>query len=164
MWCITLIDLWILKNPCIPGIKPTFNNNKTSFPFFCYLILQGYFFHLKKKKNRFSCCWLSLCLLSTSLTAALGTFVQGLGLGVSAQKQWREGNVGRLALVSLLLSQPRVVHPVIWQQVNKDLSSKKQDEIWRDMKNSILGRSILWKDRRSHAIPVDLKLLVTVGQ
>ena len=64
-----------------------------------------------------------------SLTAALGTFVQGLGLGVSAQQQWREGNVGRLALVSLLLSQPRVFHPVIWQQVNKDLSSKKQDEI-----------------------------------
>ena len=23
MWCITLIDLWILKNPCITGIKPT---------------------------------------------------------------------------------------------------------------------------------------------
>ena len=23
MCCITLIDLWILKNPCIPGIKPT---------------------------------------------------------------------------------------------------------------------------------------------
>ena len=23
MWCIMLIDLWILKNPCIPGIKPT---------------------------------------------------------------------------------------------------------------------------------------------
>ena len=23
MWCITLIDLWILKNPCIPGINPT---------------------------------------------------------------------------------------------------------------------------------------------
>ena len=23
MWYITLIDLWILKNPCIPGIKPT---------------------------------------------------------------------------------------------------------------------------------------------
>ena len=23
MWCITLIDLWILKNPYIPGIKPT---------------------------------------------------------------------------------------------------------------------------------------------
>ena len=23
MWCITLIDLWILKDPCIPGIKPT---------------------------------------------------------------------------------------------------------------------------------------------
>ena len=25
MWCITLIDLWILKNPCIPGIKPTWS-------------------------------------------------------------------------------------------------------------------------------------------
>ena len=23
IWYITLIDLWILKNPCIPGIKPT---------------------------------------------------------------------------------------------------------------------------------------------
>ena len=23
MWCITLIDLWILKNPCIPGINST---------------------------------------------------------------------------------------------------------------------------------------------
>ena len=22
MWYIMLIDLWILKNPCIPGIKP----------------------------------------------------------------------------------------------------------------------------------------------
>ena len=33
MWCITLIDLWILKNPCIPGIKPTWSwcmmNGKT---------------------------------------------------------------------------------------------------------------------------------------
>ena len=25
MWCIKLIDLWILKNPCIPGIKPTWS-------------------------------------------------------------------------------------------------------------------------------------------
>ena len=25
MWCITLIDLWILKNPYIPGIKPTWS-------------------------------------------------------------------------------------------------------------------------------------------
>ena len=25
MWCITLIDLWLLKNPCIPGIKPTWS-------------------------------------------------------------------------------------------------------------------------------------------
>ena len=25
MWCITFIDLWILKNPCIAGIKPTWS-------------------------------------------------------------------------------------------------------------------------------------------
>ena len=25
MWYITLIDLWILKNPCIPGIKSTWS-------------------------------------------------------------------------------------------------------------------------------------------
>ena len=25
MWCITLINLWILKNPCIPGLKPTWS-------------------------------------------------------------------------------------------------------------------------------------------
>ena len=25
MWYITLIDLWILKNPCLPGIKPTWS-------------------------------------------------------------------------------------------------------------------------------------------
>ena len=26
MWCITLIDLWILKNLCIPGIKPAWSS------------------------------------------------------------------------------------------------------------------------------------------
>ena len=25
LWCITLIDLWILKNPCVPGIKPSWS-------------------------------------------------------------------------------------------------------------------------------------------
>ena len=25
MWCITLIDLWMVKNPCIPGINPTWS-------------------------------------------------------------------------------------------------------------------------------------------
>ena len=25
MWCITMIDLWILKNPCIRGINPTWS-------------------------------------------------------------------------------------------------------------------------------------------
>ena len=42
MWCITLIDLWILKNPCIPGIKPTWS--------WCMIFL--------------ICCWV---LLETSL-------------------------------------------------------------------------------------------------
>ena len=38
MWCITLIDLWILKNPCIPGIKPTWS--------FCMIFLM--------------CCWIMI--------------------------------------------------------------------------------------------------------
>ena len=25
MWCITLIDLWILRNPCISGVNPTWS-------------------------------------------------------------------------------------------------------------------------------------------
>ena len=29
MWCITLIDLLILKNPFIPGIKPTWSIKNT---------------------------------------------------------------------------------------------------------------------------------------
>ena len=28
MWCITLIDLRVLKNTCIPGIKPYANINR----------------------------------------------------------------------------------------------------------------------------------------
>ena len=32
MWCITLIDLLILKNPCIPGIKPTWSWCMISHP------------------------------------------------------------------------------------------------------------------------------------
>ena len=31
MWFITLIDLWILKNPCIPGIMYNFFNDVQSF-------------------------------------------------------------------------------------------------------------------------------------
>ena len=60
---------------------------KQIFPFLCYLILQGYFVHLKKKKRRtdFRVADCLPCFLSTSLTAALGISVQGLGLGVSAQ-------------------------------------------------------------------------------
>ena len=39
IWCITLIDLWILKNSCIPGIKPTWS---------WYMIF-------------LICCWLEAC-------------------------------------------------------------------------------------------------------
>ena len=58
MWCITLIDLWILKNPCISGIKPTWS--------WCMIFL--------------TCCWIlfarifpstvgPLSILSCSLSA-----------------------------------------------------------------------------------------------
>jgi len=30
MWCITLIDLQVLKNPCIPGIKPTLHSHQST--------------------------------------------------------------------------------------------------------------------------------------
>ena len=58
VWCITLIDLWILKNPCIPGIKPTYNNNKTNFPLFLLFDITRLLCSSlkKKKKNRFLCC------------------------------------------------------------------------------------------------------------
>ena len=43
MWCITLIDLWILKFPCIPGIKPTdggFTEWVWKFIFLCNFLEQ----------------------------------------------------------------------------------------------------------------------------
>ena len=46
MWCITLIDLWILKNPCILGINPTWS--------WCMILLMccWVWFTKKKKKER----------------------------------------------------------------------------------------------------------------
>ena len=38
MWCITLIDLQILKNPCIPGIKPTWSWCMI-FLMFCWILI-----------------------------------------------------------------------------------------------------------------------------
>ena len=42
MWCITLIDLWILKNPSIPGIKPTWSWCMI-FLMFCWILIAGIF-------------------------------------------------------------------------------------------------------------------------
>ena len=52
MWCITLIDLWILKNPCIPGIKPTWS--------WCMLFLM--------------CCWI-LIAIATKRIKYLGMYL-----------------------------------------------------------------------------------------
>ena len=46
MWFITLIDLQILKNPCIPGIKPTWS--------WCMIFLM--------------CCWTLIAVAKTSKT------------------------------------------------------------------------------------------------
>ena len=48
LWCITLIDLWILKNPCITGIKTTCSD-VWSFQYavgFCLLEFCWGFLHL----------------------------------------------------------------------------------------------------------------------
>ena len=43
MWCITLTDLQILKNPCIPGIKPTWSWCMI-FLICCWILLARIFF------------------------------------------------------------------------------------------------------------------------
>ena len=40
IWCITLIDLQILKNPCIPGIKPSWSWCMIFF-FYLFLLVGG---------------------------------------------------------------------------------------------------------------------------
>ena len=42
MWCITLIDLQILKNPCIPGINPTWSWCMI-FLICCWILFTGIF-------------------------------------------------------------------------------------------------------------------------
>lgn len=98
---------------------------KQIFPFLLFDIIRLQdiirFVHLrKKKKNRFSCCWLSPVFLIHVTDCCLGRFCSGTGSGSQcpvSPSQWGEGNVGGLALVSLLVSKPRAVHPVIWWQV-----------------------------------------------
>ena len=56
MWCITLIDLWILKNPCIPGIKPTWS--------WCMIFLM--------------CCWILIARILLRIFASM--FISDIGL------------------------------------------------------------------------------------
>ena len=56
MWCITLIDLWILKNPCIPGIKPTWS--------WCMIFL--------------ICCWILFARILLRIFASM--FISDIGL------------------------------------------------------------------------------------
>ena len=56
MWCITLIDLWILKNPCFPGIKPTWS--------WCMIFLM--------------CCWILIARILLRIFASM--FISDIGL------------------------------------------------------------------------------------
>ena len=56
MWCITLIDLRILKNPCIPGIKPTWS--------WCMIFLM--------------CCWILFARILLRIFASM--FISDIGL------------------------------------------------------------------------------------
>ena len=59
MQCITLIDLWILKNPCIPGIKPTWS--------WCMIFL--------------ICCWILFARILLRIFASV--FISDIGLWFS---------------------------------------------------------------------------------
>ena len=56
IWCITLIDLWILKNSCIPGIRPTWS--------WCMIFL--------------ICCWILFARILLRMFASL--FISDNGL------------------------------------------------------------------------------------
>ena len=55
-WWITLIDLQILKNPCIPGIKPTWS--------WCMIFLM--------------CCWIQIARILLRIFASM--FISDIGL------------------------------------------------------------------------------------
>ena len=56
IWCITLIDLCILKNPCIPGINPTWS--------WCMSFLM--------------CCWIQFAKILLRIFASM--FISDIGL------------------------------------------------------------------------------------
>jgi len=56
MWCITLIDLWILKNPCIPRIKPAWS--------WCMIFLM--------------CCWILIARILLRIFASMFIIDTGL--------------------------------------------------------------------------------------
>ena len=70
MWCIALIVLWILKNPCIPGINPTWTWCRIFVMYICTNIANFCwgFLHLCSSEilasNFFSFWYLCLVLVS----------------------------------------------------------------------------------------------------
>ena len=56
MWCITLIDLWIFNNPCLPGIKPTCS--------WCMIFLM--------------CCWILIARILLRIFTSI--FISDIGL------------------------------------------------------------------------------------
>ena len=70
IWCITLIDLHILKNPCIPGINPSWSW-LMSFLMCCWILFDKIcwgFFHLCSSVI-LACSFLFLCCLCLVLVS-----------------------------------------------------------------------------------------------
>ena len=56
IWCITLIDLQILKNPCIPGIKPNWSWCMI-FSICCWILLFRILLRIFAGKFWWEFCW-----------------------------------------------------------------------------------------------------------
>ena len=66
IWCITLIDLHILKNPCIPGINPTWSWSM-SFLMCCWILFAKIFWgFLYLFSSVILTCSFLFCVLSLS--------------------------------------------------------------------------------------------------
>ena len=74
-WCITLIDLHILKNPCIPGINPTWSWSM-SFLMCCWILFAKIFwgFLYLFSSVILTCSFLFLCCLWFSYQGDGGFF------------------------------------------------------------------------------------------
>jgi len=84
MWCITLIDLRILKNPCIPGIKPTWS--------WCIIFLM--------------CCWV---LIARILLRIFATLVKEIKEDTNRWRNMLCSWVGRINIVKMSII-PKAVY------------------------------------------------------